>query len=163
MAKIRGDPHTIALAHDTRARLYDSLCEKEEMSTVDLEKKLKVTRYHLYHHLRQLAKIGLIENHRDIGRAKWWRVIRHVPTSSATTSSSTEASSFSDWIGELPHEMRAMLEGGAKLEFYPLPKTASSSINAKKMLETIAMQHGIDLNIPFTFIPGGIVLISQPR
>ena len=74
MGKIRGNPQTIALAHETRANLYHHLGNKEEMPTVELEKILQITRYHLYHHLKQLAKVGLIENHRDVGRAKWWRV-----------------------------------------------------------------------------------------
>ena len=54
MSKIRGDPKQIALAHPTRAAMYNILRAKEEMATVELEKEIKVTRYHLYHHLKQL-------------------------------------------------------------------------------------------------------------
>jgi hypothetical protein len=59
--------------------------------------------------------------------------------------------------------MVRMLELGAKVEFLPLPKGAANSISAKNLLKKIAREYGIDLDIPFTFVPGGIVLISQPR
>jgi len=161
LGKIRGDPQTIALAHETRANLYRHLGTKEEMPTVELEKTLNVTRYHLYHHLKQLAKVGLIENHRDVGRSKWWRVKQIVSAPIGGGSSSTTESQ--PWISELPAEMIAMLKQGAKVKFIPIPKNASDSINAKKMLEAIAKQHGFEIDIPFTFVPGGILLISQTR
>ena len=161
MGKIRGNPQAIALAHETRANLYHHLGTKEEMPTVELEKILQITRYHLYHHLKQLAKVGLIENHRDVGRAKWWRLKQVVSAPIGKVSSSTTESQA--WINELPAEMITMLEQGAKVKFVPVPKNASDSINAKKMLETIAKQHGFEIDIPFTFVPGGILLISQPR
>ena len=44
MSKIRGDPKQIALAHPTRAAMYNILRTKEEMATVELEKEIKVTR-----------------------------------------------------------------------------------------------------------------------
>ena len=80
MSKIRGDPKQIALAHPTRAAMYNILCSKEEMATVELEKEIKVTRYHLYHHLKQLQEAGLVENHRDQGRAKFWKVTEKIDT-----------------------------------------------------------------------------------
>ena len=67
------------------------------------------------------------------------------------------------WFDNLPAEMVRMLEQGAKVEFLPLPGGAVKSISAKNLLETVAQEYGIDLDIPFTFVPGGIVLISQPR
>ena len=48
------------------------------MSTVQLQKALGVDRYNLYHHLKKLASLELIENHRDEGRARWWRKNLHV-------------------------------------------------------------------------------------
>ncbi len=170
MDKIRGNPHAIALAHPTRAQLYSTLCTTEEMSTVELEKAVGVTRYHLYHHLAQLAKLDLVENHRDVGRAKWWRAGPQVAPAMATGEAvSLPGPSQSDgvtapaWSDDLPAEMVRMLELGAKVEFLPLPKGAANSISAKNLLKKIAREYGIDLDIPFTFVPGGIVLISQPR
>jgi hypothetical protein len=170
MDKIRGNPHAIALAHPTRAQLYSTLCATEEMSTVGLEKAVGVTRYHLYHHLAQLAKLDLVENHRDVGRAKWWRAGQHatavLPPGVAAVA---EGQSHPDggpapaWFDSLPAEMVRMLEHGAKVEFLPLPKGAANSISAKNLLKELAQEYGIDLDIPFTFVPGGIVLISQPR
>jgi hypothetical protein len=170
MDKIRGNPHAIALAHPTRAQLYSTLCATEEMSTVGLEKAVGVTRYHLYHHLAQLAKLDLVENHRDVGRAKWWRAGQQVTAVPAPgVSAAAEGQSHPAggpapaWSDSLPAEMVRMLEDGAKVEFLPLPKGAANSISAKNLLKALAQEHGIDLDIPFTFVPGGIVLISQPR
>jgi len=81
MAKIRGDPIRLALAHPTRHALYQQLADSEEMSTVQLCKAVGVERYHLYHHLKHLSNIGLIENHRDVGRSRWWRCMQKVSTS----------------------------------------------------------------------------------
>ena len=74
MSKVRGDPLRVALAHPTRAALVSSLNGVAEMSTVQLQESTGVTRYHLYHHLQQLEKAGVVENHRDQGRARWWRL-----------------------------------------------------------------------------------------
>ena len=175
MDKIRGNPHAIALAHPTRAQLYSALCASEEMSTVELEKAVGVTRYHLYHHLAQLAKLDLVENHRNVGRAKWWRAGEKVlpeqvgsaiplgvlPSKERITQSA--GGRTPDWFDNLPAELVKMLERGAKVEFLPLSGGAAKSISAKNLLETVAQEYGIDLDIPFTFVPGGIVLVSQPR
>ena len=74
MSKVRGDPLRVALAHPTREALVSSLNGTAEMSTVQLQKSTGVTRYHLYHHLQQLEKAGVVENHRNEGRARWWRL-----------------------------------------------------------------------------------------
>ena len=67
MAKIRGDPRQVALAHETRRGIVETLQDVEEKSTVQIQEALNVTRYHLYHHLQQLTKAGIVENHRDQG------------------------------------------------------------------------------------------------
>ncbi|MDP7001655.1 MAG: helix-turn-helix domain-containing protein [Candidatus Poseidoniaceae archaeon] len=179
MAKIRGNPQVIALSHPTRALLYRTLCDVEELETVSLEKKVGVTRYHLYHHLRQLAKIGLVENHRDVGRAKWWRkcgeanpialTYQASPTSAASLSSTTMAASAASigpkpsWADSLPPEMITLLEQGGEVRFVPLDGTANDTVNSKELLKSVANKYGIDLDLPFTFVPGGILLISQTR
>ena len=78
MSRVRADPITAALAHPTRRNLYTSLFDVEEMSTVQLQKLVDVDRYNLYHHLKKLASLDLIENHRDEGRARWWKISRRV-------------------------------------------------------------------------------------
>ena len=78
MGRVRGDPITTALAHPTRRAAYVALAQSEEMSTVQLQERLGVDRYNLYHHLKKLASLDLIENHRDQGRARWWRKNLHV-------------------------------------------------------------------------------------
>ena len=65
MGRVRGDPITTALAHPTRRAAYVALAQSEEMSTVQLQERLGVDRYNLYHHLKKLASLELIENHRD--------------------------------------------------------------------------------------------------
>ena len=78
MGKIRVDGRTMSLSHPTRLAMYEELLNAEEMSTVMLQKSTGVTRYHLYHHLQSLEKNGLVENHRNEGRARWWRVTERV-------------------------------------------------------------------------------------
>ena len=78
MGRVRGDPITTALAHPTRRSAYVTLAQSAEMSTVQLQKALGVDRYNLYHHLKKLASLELIENHRDEGRARWWLSLIHI-------------------------------------------------------------------------------------
>ena len=129
MSKIRGDPKQIALAHPTRAAMYNILRAKEEMATVELEKEIKVTRYHLYHHLKQLQEAELVENHRDQGRAKFWRVteIIDVPTVTSTNSSKKTQG----WNEKIPTEFVELLEGGGEIQFVPIKSSAAEAINAK--------------------------------
>ncbi len=90
MSKIRGDPRLVALAHDTRIAIVEALQTAEEMSTVLIQKTTDVTRYHLYHHLQQLEKAGIVQNHRDQGLARWWRLTVPIDLSSADPSNGPE-------------------------------------------------------------------------
>ena len=74
MARVQADPITAALAHPTRRNLYSALSKSPEMSTVQLQSIVNVDRYNLYHHLKKLASLNLVENHRDVGRARWWKI-----------------------------------------------------------------------------------------
>ena len=65
--------------HPTRRALYVALLEADEYTTVQLQKIVGVDRYNLYHHLRKLESLGLVMNHRDQGRTRWWCVIDRVP------------------------------------------------------------------------------------
>ena len=77
--RIHADPISTALLHPTRRALYLALLAADEHTTVELQKLVSVDRYNLYHHLNKLANLGLIMNHRDEGRARWWCVLDRVP------------------------------------------------------------------------------------
>jgi len=79
MARIHADPVSTSLMHPTRRALYVALLEADEYTTVQLQKIVGVDRYNLYHHLRKLEGLGLVMNHRDEGRTRWWCVIERVP------------------------------------------------------------------------------------
>ncbi len=153
MTKIRVDGRTMALSHPTRLAIYENLLNADEKSTVMLQKSTGVTRYHLYHHLQTLVKNGLVENHRDEGRARWWRVTERVtPT----------ASSQADVSGNLPDTVRALLESGADVHFIPIPADRSATL-AKSAVSAIAESFGVDLEMGVTFMPNGILVIGPPK
>ena len=76
MSRVRADPITAALAHPTRRSLYISLSNTPEMSTVQLQNIVEVDRYNLYHHLKKLTSLGLIENHRDEGKLAGGKLLK---------------------------------------------------------------------------------------
>lgn len=79
MVRIHADPVSTALMHPTRRSLYETLLNGEEFTTVQLQNLVNVDRYNLYHHLRKLESLGLVMNHRDQGRTRWWCVMNRVP------------------------------------------------------------------------------------
>ncbi|HIF45230.1 MAG TPA: ArsR family transcriptional regulator [Candidatus Poseidoniales archaeon] len=87
MVRIHADPVSTALMHPTRRSLYKTLLNGEEFTTVQLQNLVKVDRYNLYHHLRKLESLGLVMNHRDQGRTRWWCVMNRVPLPSDGSSS----------------------------------------------------------------------------
>tara|TARA_Y100000748_G_scaffold291309_1_gene278656 strand:- start:119 stop:556 length:438 start_codon:yes stop_codon:yes gene_type:complete len=143
----------MALSHPTRLAIYQNLLDADEKSTVMLQKSTGVTRYHLYHHLQTLVKNGLVENHRDEGRARWWRVTERV---TPTTSSQ------SDILGNLPDSVRDLLESGADVHFIPIPADRSATL-AKSAVSAIAESFGVDLEMGVTFMPNGILVIGPPK
>ncbi len=92
MARIHADPVSTSLMHPTRRALYVALLEADEYTTVQLQKIVGVDRYNLYHHLRKLESLGLVMNHRDQGRTRWWCVIDRVPLPSDGSSASSNNS-----------------------------------------------------------------------
>ncbi len=158
MGKIRGDPTLVALAHETRKAIVESLQGKDEMSTVQIQEGVGVTRYHLYHHLQQLVKAGLVENHRDQGRARWWRLTGPVDLGGSSASPPQPLD-----LSGLPDEVASMVRRGADVHYIPIPASASDAVAAKKMLEESAEEWGVELDLPFTFMPGGILVIGRPR
>ena len=143
----------MALSHPTRLAIYEELLDVEEKSTVMLQKDTGVTRYHLYHHLQSLEKNGLVENHRDEGRARWWRVTERV---SITQSSSPEVSNV------LPPEVRALIDSGSEVHFIPIPADRSATL-AKSAVSAIAESFGVDLEMGVTFMPNGILVLGPPK
>ncbi|RAH14285.1 MAG: hypothetical protein CMB05_000140 [Methanobacteriota archaeon] len=92
MARIHADPVSTSLMHPTRRALYVALLEADEYTTVQLQEIVGVDRYNLYHHLRKLESLGLVMNHRDQGRTRWWCVIDRVPLPSDGSATSSENS-----------------------------------------------------------------------
>lgn len=167
MARVRADPVTTALAHPTRRAIYLALSHSAELSTVQIEQQLAVDRYNLYHHMKKLASLELIENHRDQGRARWWRKSGEVDlpellqaSSNARlepTSPSTQAP-----LGTLPEGLHEAVQHGGEVRVISLDGSRDL-VGAKKMLELLAQQHGIPLDLPWNFLPESIVLISKKR
>ena len=155
MSRVRADPITAALAHPTRRSLYISLSNTPEMSTVQLQNIVEVDRYNLYHHLKKLTSLGLIENHRDEGRARWWKIaqtvdlpeILSISTANSNSPPITTQVAPLDLDGENTHVIS--LEG------------SRDRVGAKLLLEKMAQELGIELNLPWNFVPGKIALISE--
>ena len=153
MSKIRVDGRTMSLSHPTRLAMYEELLNAEEMSTVMLQKSTGVTRYHLYHHLQSLEKNGLVENHRNEGRARWWRVTERISVTPVVGNGSVE---------NLPSEVRVLLESGATVHFIPIPTDRSATL-AKSAVSAIAESFDVDLDMGVTFMPNGILVIGPPK
>ncbi len=153
MSRVRADPITAALAHPTRRNVYISLVSVDEMSTVQLQNLVDVDRYNLYHHLKKLASLGLIENHRDSGRARWWRAAKLVdlPEILSVTDGAVKSNSVSGASVDLDHENTHFisLEG------------SRDRVGAKLLLEKLAQELGIKLELPWNFVPEKIALIGE--
>ena len=166
MARVRADPVTTALAHPTRRAVYLALSHAEEMSTVQIEDQLAVDRYNLYHHMKKLASLGLVENHRDQGRARWWRIAAQVELpellQTSPTSQSTPAPAPVSSNVALPGELQTAVQNGGDVRVINLDGSRDQ-VGAKKMLELLAAQHGIAFDLPWNFLPESIVLIGKKR
>jgi hypothetical protein len=136
------------------------------MSTVQIENQLAVDRYNLYHHMKKLASLGLVENHRDQGRARWWRIAATVELpellQTSPTSQGAPAVSLAPSNGALPGELQTAVNNGGEVCVINLDGSRDQ-VGAKKMLELLAQQHGIALDLPWNFIPESIVLIAKKR
>lgn len=155
MSRVRADPITAALAHPTRRSLYISLSNSPEMSTVQLQNIVDVDRYNLYHHLKKLASLGLIENHRDEGRARWWKVAQSVDLPEILTVSNTAPSPSVNTAQSNSTNLT-----GANTHVISL-EGSRDRVGAKLMLEKLAAELGIELNLPWNFVPEKIALIGE--
>jgi hypothetical protein len=136
---------------------------------VQIETQLEVDRYNLYHHMKKLASLGLVENHRDQGRARWWRISAQVAlpellhaSPAAHTPVPVNGTVSSDSNASVPAEMQSALEDGGEVRVIQLDGSRDQ-VGAKKMLEVLAKQHGIQLDLPWNFLPESIVLIAKKR
>ncbi len=169
MARVRADPVTTALAHPTRRAVYLALSNVDEMSTVQIETQLEVDRYNLYHHMKKLASLGLVENHRDQGRARWWRIAAQVElpellqASKAVQQPSPAAQPVdATTTTTLPSGVLEAVDHGGEIRVIELTGSRDQ-VGAKNMLELLAKQHGIHLDMPWNFLPESIVLIAKKR
>ncbi|MFL2950138.1 MAG: helix-turn-helix domain-containing protein [Candidatus Poseidoniaceae archaeon] len=167
MARVRADPVTTALAHPTRRAIYLALSHQEELSTVQIETQLEIDRYNLYHHMKKLASLDLIENHRDVGRARWWRRAATVPLpellhASPALAAPPSPQQPSQSTFESQPVLQAAVDQGGEIRVIHL-EGSRDQVGAKKMLEMLAQQHGIPLDMPWNFLPESIVLIAKKR
>ena len=164
MARVRADPVTTALAHPTRRALYIALSNKEEMSTVQLQSEVNVERYNLYHHLKKLASLGLVENHRDAGRSRWWKRKAHIdlPEILTSASSPSQLALNSEYTSTVPPQLAEIVSEQSEVHVIQL-EGSRDQVGAKRMLELLATEHGIDLNLPWNFLPSSIALIAKKK
>jgi len=127
MTRIHADPVSTSLMHPTRRALYVALLEADEYTTVQLQEIVEVDRYNLYHHLRKLESLGLVMNHRDQGRTRWWCVIDRVPL---PNDGSTQSSNNSLGVIDLSN-----------------PRVQAA---ARTMLRELAQMSGTSLNLDST-------------
>ena len=168
MGRVRGDPITTALAHPTRRGAYIELAQADEMSTVQLQKALGVDRYNLYHHLKKLASLDLIENHRDEGRARWWRKNLHVdlpellnatqaPAASTTVVAETPTNAPRTTLASL-----AVDKEGREVIVLDL-EGSRDQVSAKQLITRLSEEFGLTLDVPWNFIPEQLVLYSKKK
>jgi DNA-binding transcriptional ArsR family regulator len=166
MARVRADPVTTTLAHPTRRALYIALANKEEMSTVQLQAEVNVERYNLYHHLKKLASLNLIENHRDAGRSRWWKKTTHVELPEILSTSigpmATLTSVDAGDLSLLPETLANAVTDGGEIHIFEL-QGSRDQVGAKRMLELLALEHGIELDLPWNFLPASIALIAKKK
>ena len=162
MARVRADPVTTALAHPTRRALYVALSNQEEMSTVQLQAEVNVERYNLYHHLKKLASLNLVENHRDAGRSRWWKRKAHIALPEILSAPPPQPTSNSQVPTKLPPQLAESVSEDSEVHVIQL-EGSRDQVGAKRMLELLATEHGIELNLPWNFLPSSIALIAKKK
>jgi hypothetical protein len=146
-----------------------ALASTDEMSTVQLQESLGVDRYNLYHHLKKLASLELIENHRDVGRARWWRVQKHVdlpellhvssalPSTPAQPVASSTPQTVTTTLASL-----AVDEEGRDVIVLNL-EGSRDQVSAKQLIVRLSEEFGLTLDVPWNFIPEQLVLYSKKK
>ncbi len=136
------------------------------MSTVQLQERLGVDRYNLYHHLKKLASLELIENHRDQGRARWWRKNLHVDLPELLNATSAPAASTAPVATPTrPSTTLASLavdEEGRDVIVLDL-QGSRDQVSAKQLIVRLSEEFGLALDVPWNFIPEQLVLYSKKK
>ncbi|MCH1537691.1 MAG: helix-turn-helix domain-containing protein, partial [Candidatus Poseidonia sp.] len=147
---------------------YIALSGSEEMSTVQLQEAVGVDRYNLYHHLKKLASLELVENHRDEGRARWWRVQQKVNLPellNAEALSVAEPTAAPQSNNQAPHATMASIamdEEGRDLIVLDL-EGSRDQVSAKQLITRLSEEFGLTLDVPWNFIPERLVLYAKKR
>jgi DNA-binding transcriptional ArsR family regulator len=166
LARVRGDPITTALAHPTRRAAYLALASSEELSTVQLQESLGVDRYNLYHHLKKLASLSLVENHRDEGRARWWRMQQRVDLPEllnvSAPSPPMQAPSPPAAVVTATLASLAVDEEGRDVIVLNL-EGSRDQVSAKQLIVRLSDEFGLTLNVPWNFFPEQLVLYSKKK
>ena len=139
MTRVRTDPLIAALTHPTRRQAYEVLLQVEEMSTVQLQDQVSVDRYNLYHHLKRLVKVGLIENHRDVGRARWWRVSKRVELPGMISEQSNQVIATGSALDDI----------AALTQVHSIDLVNSrGQVGAKQFVQQLAQEYNIPVDLP---------------
>ena len=165
MSKIRGDPMAMALSHPTRRDVYNILLGVSEMATVAIQNAIGVNRYNLYHHLDSLKKVELVENHRDEGRTRWWRVAKRVDGLEISTKNLQvqNAPNFTALPAEIQQAVEGMIATGAEAHVIHSAGDIMNGIRIKLLLKEAAELWDDDFELPMTFDPQTILVIGSPR
>jgi hypothetical protein len=136
-----------------------------------LQNSLEVDRYNLYHHLKKLASLELIENHRDEGRARWWRVQQHVDLPELLNISAiapTEPAPAQTQATPVPTQPAITLaslavdEEGREVIVLNL-EGSRDQVSAKQLIVRLSEEFGLSLDVPWNFIPEQLVLYSKKK
>ena len=100
----------------------------------------------------------MVENHRDEGRARWWRITERISHQKGENQSMVP-----EWINQLPEEIRDLIKSGAEAHVIPIPASATNQISAKNAVGEIASAFDVELDMAFTFMPNSIVIFGPPR
>jgi hypothetical protein len=110
--------------------------------------------------LKKIASLGLVENHRDVGRARWWKVASRVDMP-GIISSVPIAVNPSKSISETVN-LSSLLESVKGAHIISLTGSRDR-VGAKLLFEQLADDLGIEVDIPWNFVPGKIVLIEEEK
>ena len=127
--------------------------------------------YDLYHHLKKLASLELIENHRDEGRARWWRVRQHVDLPELLNASAiapTEPAPVQTQAAPVSTQPAITLaslavdEEGREVIVLNL-EGSRDQVSAKQLIVRLSQEFGLSLDVPWNFIPEQLVLYSKKK
>jgi hypothetical protein len=113
--------------------------------------------------------LDLIENHRDEGRARWWRKNLHVDLPellNATAAPTTVAQAPIETPA--PSAARATLaslavdEEGREVIVLDL-EGSRDQVSAKQLIVRLSEEFGLTLDVPWNFIPEQLVLYSKKK